>query len=63
MKLKTNEQIIAEVKQRKIMEETVYDRKRTAAEISHYQRQDAERKYNDIRNLLIKMNVPAAGDQ
>ena len=43
------------------MEEYIYDRKRTAAEISHYQRMDAEKKYQDIRNLLIKMNVAVTG--
>jgi ribosomal protein S21 len=61
MKAKTNERVIQEVKQRKIVEEQIYERQRQAAELSKYQRMDAEKKYNDIRNLLMKMNVPVQG--
>jgi len=61
MKAKTNERVIQEVKQRKIAEEQIYERQRTAAELSKYQRMDAEKKYTDIRNLLMKMNVPVQG--
>ena len=58
MKTKTDEQALQELKQRKIFEESIYDRKRKATEISEYQRRDAEKKYNDIRSLLVRMNVP-----
>lgn len=58
MKAKTDEQLLQELKQRKIFEESIYDKKRKATEISEYQRKDAEKKYNDIRSLLVRMNVP-----
>lgn len=58
MKAKTDEQLVQELKQRKIFEESIYDKKRKATEISMYQRKDAEKKYNDIRSLLVRMNVP-----
>jgi ribosomal protein S21 len=44
MKQKTDEQILQEMKHRKVFEEKIYDGKRKANEISKYLRRDAEKK-------------------
>jgi len=36
----------------------MYDKKRKQAQLSDYQRKDAEKKYNDIKGLLAKMADP-----
>jgi hypothetical protein len=41
----------------------VYDKKRKASDLDNYQRQDAEKKYNEIKKLLVQMNVPVNGDK
>ena len=49
------------VRQKKLAEAEFLDRQIKATQISEYQRKDAEKKFNDIKNLLAKMTVPTRG--